>query len=180
MLKLNEFLIFRLKQIIDKNNFKKLSQTQSSIQRPISPVSSLTTTKKTFDLTVSDENRIESDQIDINVNVIKLKNEGYLKKFTENLQLKLKNLQPILKKLEERLGICDYISKNYDVETLLLERDEIKSKYLSVLRKNNKSRILLESQKRLISSPNFLISTKSKSVSNLRIISSAKTNKKIN
>lgn len=67
-----------------------------------------------------------------------------------------------MRELEERLNICEEIKKNYNIKTLLKERDEFKEKYLTEWKKNNQTRVLLESQRRLISSPSFVINNKSK------------------
>lgn len=67
-----------------------------------------------------------------------------------------------MKDLEGRLSICEEIKKTHNISNLLKERDEYKEKYLTEWKKNNQTRILLESQRRLITSPSFVFSTKSK------------------
>jgi len=64
--------------------------------------------------------------------------------------------------LEERLNVCEEITKNHDISALVKEKEELKVKYLFEWKKNSQARIVLESQKRLITSPSFVLSTKSK------------------
>ena len=66
------------------------------------------------------------------------------------------------KELEDRLFVCEEINRNNDINAIIKEKEDYKNKYLSEWKKNNKARIVLESQKRIITSPSFVMSTKSR------------------
>lgn len=86
----------------------------------------------------------------------------YVSKFFFNNNQIIRNEVKANKELEERLFVCEEINKNNDINAIVKEKEDYKSKYLIEWKNNNHARILLESQKRIITSPSFVLSTKSK------------------
>ena len=79
-----------------------------------------------------------------------------------NLTKKKRNDVKTNKELEDRLNVCEEIKRNHDIAAIIREKEDYKAKYLAEWKKNNQARVVLESQKRLITSPSFVLSTKSK------------------
>jgi hypothetical protein len=77
------------------------------------------------------------------------------------------------RELQEKLKLFEEISGTIDINQIKKEKDEFKEKYLAEWKKNNQERLLLESQKRQINNPKFIISTKSSS-GNFKTVSSVK------
>lgn len=69
-----------MQQILEQNNFKKISEASSPKKAKEKQEKLLTSTnKRIFDLTATEEIRLESNQININVNVAKLKEQDMIK-----------------------------------------------------------------------------------------------------
>lgn len=82
------------------------------------------------------------------------------------------------KVLEEKLNVvCEEIKNNHDIGALVKEKEEFKAKHLFEWKTNSQTHIVLESPKRLITSPSFILSTKSKTDFPSKLRSSTSENK---